>query len=293
MGSARPAALAALILIWGTTWAVIRVGLDGVPPLTGVALRFALAGAVLAAAARLAGVPLAGDPRLPRLWGINTLFTFSIPYGVTYWAEQWLPSGLAALLFSSYPLFVAGLAHLWLPKERLRAPTALGLLVGFGGVAVIYSEDLSALGGPQVVLAAAVFLLTPAASAVGSVLIKRDAEGVRSLTLTAPPMLFTAALFGGLALVFERAREVRFDSVSVGAILYLALLGSAVTFGLYFWLLARLPATRLSLITFCVPLVAVLVGMQFLDEPITPRIAAGAALVLAGVWFTLRTPVKG
>ncbi len=176
---ARYGALAALILVWGTTWAAIRLGLEGIPPLAGVALRFGLAAAVLALVARWRGVPLGGGRRLRRLWWINTLFTFSIPYGVVYWAEQWVPSGLAAMLFATYPLFVAALAWLWLPAERLRPPALAGIGLGFAGIALIYSEDLTALGGGEVDLAAAVFLLSPAASALASVQVKRWGRACR------------------------------------------------------------------------------------------------------------------
>ena len=289
----RYGALAALIAIWGSTWAVIRIGLEGIPPLTGVAMRFAIAGALLAIVARLAGVRLGGGPRLRRLWLINTLFSFSIPYGVTYWAEQWLPSGLTALLFATYPLFITMLAHLRLPAERMRAGSVAGVLIGFLGVSVIYSEDLAALGGEGVRLAAAVFLLAPVASAVATVEIKRRGAGVPSLALTAMPMLFTAAIMTPLALGLERGREIHLDTTALAALLYLALFGSAVAFGLYFWLLARLPATRLALITYAVPIVALTLGVLALDERLTARIAAGAALVLGGVALAIRTPQRG
>ena len=272
---------------------MIRVGLEGIPPWTGVALRFAIAGAVLGLAARFLGIGLGPvDARLRRLWLINTLFTFCIPYGVTYWAEQWLPSGLTALLFATYPLFVTVLAHLRLPAERMRPVAAVGIMTGFLGVALIYSEDLAALGGERVPLAAAVFLLSPAASALASVEVKRLGAGVPALALTAPPMLFTAMIMTPLALRLEADRGLNVDATALAALLYLALFGSAVAFGLYFWLLARLPATRLALVAYAVPLVALAVGVVALDERLTVRILIGAALVLLGVAAAMRSPSR-
>ena len=285
---ARYAALAALILIWGTTWAGITVGLEGIPPFTAVALRFAIAAPLLVVAAKLLGTALGGGRRLKRLWVINTLFSFAIPYCVVYWAQQWVPSGLEATLFATYPLFVAILAHFWLPAERLRLASVAGVLLGFVGVALIHSEDLAVLGGPQARLAALVSLLSPAAAAVSTVQVKRWGAGLPALALSAPPMAFTALTVGGLALVTERGRPLTLDAVSVGSLLYLAVFGSAVTFALYFWLLARLPATRLSLITFAIPIVALTVGTLALDEPLTARIVAGVVLVLAGVGLAVR-----
>lgn len=277
------AALAVLILIWGTTWAVIRIGLRGLPPFTGVAIRFGIAAIVLFAVARASGVRPDWDRRARVLGGVNAALAFSLSYGVVYWAEQWVPSGLASVLFSTFPLMVAGLAHIMLPGEHIQPASAAGILVGFLGVLVIFSEDLAALGGQQTVTASIVFLLSPLAAAVASVVVKRWGKGVHPLSLTAPPMAATAVIMGVLAVIFERGRPLSFDASSVGALLYLAIAGTAVTFFLYFWLLDRLPATRLSLITYGIPVVAVTVGILGLGEPFTGRMFMGSALVLVGV----------
>ena len=277
------AALAVLILIWGTTWAVIRIGLRGLPPFTGVAMRFGIAAIVLFAVARAFGVRPERGRRARVLGAVNAALAFSLSYGVVYWAEQWVPSGLASVLFSTFPLMVAGLAHFALPGERIQLASAAGILVGFLGVLVIFSEDLAALGGQQAVTASIVFLLSPLAAAVANVVVKRWGKGVHPLSLTAPPMAATAVVMGVLAVIFERGRELSFDASSVGALLYLAIAGTAVTFFLYFWLLDRLPATRLSLITYGIPVVAVTVGTLGLGEPFTGRMLMGSGLILVGV----------
>ena len=281
-------ALAALILIWGTTWAAIRIGLQGIPPFTGVALRFALAAVVLLAVSRILGLPLGSSPRERGLWVINALLSFSISYGVVYWAEQWVPSGLAAVLFSTFPLFVAGMAHFWLPGERLTLAGLLGITLGFVGVVTIFSEDLTAISGREVQRASILFLISPLVSALANVVIKRWGTGVHPMSLTAVPMAMTAILMGGLAATVERGRGITLDAASIGAVVYLAVFGTAVTFFLYFWLLSRLPATRLSLITYGVPVVAVLVGTLLLDEPFTARMLAGSVVVLVGVTVAVR-----
>ncbi|HSG40978.1 MAG TPA: DMT family transporter, partial [Thermoanaerobaculia bacterium] len=163
------ASLAALILIWGTTWAAIRIGLRGIPPITGVALRFVIASAVLLALVPLFRVKLGRTQVERRLWLANALLTFAIPYSVLYWAEQWVPSGLAAVIFAIFPLLTALIAHFVLPEERLTAGRIVGILVGFVGIAVIFSEDFQALGGPQVAKAGAVLLLSPLCAAFGGV----------------------------------------------------------------------------------------------------------------------------
>jgi drug/metabolite transporter (DMT)-like permease len=241
-----------LTLIWGTTWAVIRLGLEGIPPLTGVALRFAIAGALLLALVPRFGVRFCWSREELGLWALNGLLSFSASYTIVYWAEQHIPSGLAALLFATYPLFVAVIAHFTLPGERLGWRSAAGILLGFAGVALIFSDDLRSLGGAQV----------------------REAALV---------MLLTAAVVGILALTVERGAPVVFDWRSVGALLYLAVLGSAVTFTTYYWMLAHAPATRVALVAYTIPIVAVAVGAMLFQEPVRPRVVLGGVLVLVGV----------
>ena len=277
-----------LTLIWGTTWAAIRIGLEGIPPFTGVAMRFGIAAIVLLIAARLRGVRLGTLRRERWLWVANALLSFCISYGVVYWCEQWVPSGLAAVLFSTFPLFVVIMSHFTLPEERLTLRGAIGVLLGFAGVAVIYSQDLSLLGGPQVVFAATVFLISPFVSAIAQVLVKRWGKGIHPFSLTAVPMAMTAVVMGSVAFLTEREARVTFDAVSIGALLYLALAGSAVTFSLLYWLLARMSATRVSLVAYTIPVVAVCIGALFLGEVITPRIIAGSVMVLLGVFLAAR-----
>ena len=277
-----------LTLIWGTTWAAIRIGLSGIPPFSGVALRFAMAGVLLLALARPLGVRLGRGRHERTLWVVNGILSFCISYAVVYWSEQYIPSGLAAVLFATYPLFVAGLAHLLLPGERLRGSAFFGMLLGFAGIAVIFSDDLALLGGDVVRHAALVMLVSPLVSAVASVVVKRWGGGVHPLSLAAVPMLIAGVVMGLVAAVVERHRPLVLDAPSVGALLYLVVFGSAVTFTVYYWLLARVRATQVALMSYLIPIVAVAVGALLFDEPLRPRLLLGSALVLAGVVLVSR-----
>jgi drug/metabolite transporter (DMT)-like permease len=272
-----------LTLIWGTTWAAIRLGLEGIPPLTGVALRFGIAGTLLLVLMLWLGVRPSWSRAEVGLWAVNGLLSFTASYTIVYWAEQHIPSGLTAVLFATYPLLVALTAHVVLPAERLGWTAAGGILLGLAGVAIIFSDDLHLLGGADVRKAALVMLLSPLVSALATVAVKRWGTGIHPFSLTAVPMLLTAGIVGVLALVFERNAAVVFDVKSVGALLYLAVLGSAVTFTVYYWMLARAPATRVALIAYTIPVVAVAVGALLFQEPVRPRIVVGGALVLIGV----------
>ncbi len=234
------------------------------------------------ALARSRGLKLGATRRERWLWVVNGILSFAVSYGVTYWSEQWVPSGLAAVLFATYPLFVAMLAHLMLPAERMRFREAIGSLVGFAGVGVIFSTDFGALGGSQVAVASAVMLLSPLAAAGASVAIKRWGAGIHPFSLTAVPMLIASGIMGSIAAATEYDRTITWDAVSIGALLYLTLAGSALTFSLYYWLLSHLPAKNLALIAYIIPIVALVLG-TIGGEPLTTRTLLGSSLVVGGV----------
>ena len=288
------ATFALLTVIWGTTWAAIRVSLEGFPPFTGVAIRFAVAAGLLLVYMRLTGVGFARTANERRIWIINTALSFCASYGVVYWCEQYVPSGLASILFATFPLFVALLAHFALPGDRLTPAKVAGILLGFAGVAVIFSEDFARLGGPRVAPASLIMLASPIVSAVASVSAKRWGRGVHPFSMTAIPMAGAAIVMGGLAALVERGRPIAFGPRPVAALLYLAIPGSAVTFSLYYWLMAHMPATKLSLIAYTIPVVAVVVGVLFMHEPVTARMLVGGLLVIAGVAIAARpSPPRG
>ncbi|HEX9724122.1 MAG TPA: EamA family transporter [Vicinamibacteria bacterium] len=268
-------------LIWGTTWAAIQIGLRGIPPFSGVAIRFAIAATVLLAVAWATGVRLGRTRRERMLWLGNGILSFIIAYGVVYWSEQWIPSGLAAVLFATYPLFVAIVGHFGLPNEAVSPRELVGIAVGFGGVGVIFSEDVT-LGGPEVYLAALVMLISPLAAAFGTVAVKRWGSGIHPFSLAGGPMAVASGVMGMLAVWLERTRTFVWNFESIGSILYLAICGSAVAFFLYYWLLSILPAKRLALTAYIIPLVAVLVGM-LRGESFHSQVLVGGALVVTGV----------
>jgi drug/metabolite transporter (DMT)-like permease len=245
-------------------------------------MRFAIAATLLFAVAALMGVRLGGSRKERVIWLGNGLLSFTITYGVVYWSEQWVPSGLAAVLFATYPLAVAIIAHFALHGERLSAGELFGVVIGLGGVGVIFSEDLAALGGREVYVAALVMLLSPLSAAFGTVVVKRWGTDIHPFSLAAGPMVVTAGVMAAIALWLERGQEFTWNTESIGALLYLSIFGSAVTFFLYYWLLTLLPAKRLALTAYIIPLIAVSVGV-LRGEPLHQRILLGAGLVVAGV----------
>jgi len=280
------AALTAMTLVWGSTWAAIRIGLRDIPPFAGVSMRFAVAAVVLFALARVLGIGLGKSRREVVFWWVNGLTVFVGTYGIVYWAEQRVPSGLTAVLFATFPLFVALLAQVVLPAERFTLRSGLGVVLGFVGVAVIFSEDLSAIGEPGASLAAAVVLLGSFAAAAANVAVKRWGQGIHPISLTAVPMALSAVVMGVVSLAVERGRPMVLTPLAVGTVVYLAVFGSAFTFYCYYWLMERMPATKVALTNYVSPVVAVLIGSLVLDEALTLRVVVGGLLVVAGVGIT-------
>ncbi|MEO8276857.1 MAG: EamA family transporter [Thermoanaerobaculia bacterium] len=278
---------ALLTVIWGTTWAAIRIALQGIPPITGVAARFAIAGVALVAFGALRGVRFGITRTERRLWIVNAATTFAGSYGIVYWGEQWVPSGLAAILFATLPLWIVLLGPFFLGKKSGGWSRVAGVLCGFVGVAIVFSEDFEKFGGAQVRFASLVFLLAPFVSAIGTLAVKRWGEGISPYSTAGVPMLLTGAGMGLLALLVERQRPIAWTAGPWLATLYLALFGSALTFSLYFWLLSRRSAVVASQIAYTVPICAVVVGWLAFEEPVTWRLVVGGGVVLAGVAATI------
>ena len=280
----RAATLGFLTLVWGTTWAAITISLRGIPPFTGVAFRFAISAVLLIVCARIMGIPLAPvDRREKRLRVLHALLTFCGSYGVVFWAEQWVPSGLASVLFATFPLLVAALAHFVLPKERMTVPVLGGSVLGLAGIAVIFAEDFDSLGGAMVLVGSVVMLISPIVAAVVSVVVKRWGAGMHPVSFNAVAMAYAAVIMGVVAVLVERNRPVVFDPEPLAAMLYMAIVGTAITFPLYFWLLEHMEARRVALIGYGTPVVALFLGVFMMNEAITTRILIGSAMVVVGV----------
>ena len=260
--------------------------MSGVPPFTSIALRFAIATAILLAIAKIMKIPLGTQPHEKTLWLINGALFFSVSYGIVYWSEQYVPSGLTSILFSTFPLMVTLFAHLMLPGEPLKLRAGIGALVAFSGVVVIFSEDLTKLVGPKAEIAAAVFMISPLVSAMSSVFVKKWGARIHPISLAAMPMAVATVVMAGMALLFERDRRIVWTPAAIGSLAYLSVPGSAMTFTLYYWLLRHVRASRVALIAYATPVIAVVTGVLFLHEPLTSRFVLGGALVIAGVAFT-------
>jgi drug/metabolite transporter (DMT)-like permease len=268
-----------LVLIWSSTWVAIKIGLEDLPPLLGAGIRFGVAGAGLLAIARLMGRPLRTDARLA---AVLALLPFAAAYGLIYWGEQYVPSGLAAVLFGIMPLYSAVLASLLLAGEPLRGRLVAGIAVALAGLALAFGETLE-LGHSEYALAAAIACAAaPFASAIGNVAIKRDGGALDAVVLNGWAMLAAGALLLTVSAAAE-AWEVTWSARAIGSIAYLAAIGSAVPFVTLTILLRELPAVTVSYITLLLPFGALAFGAALYDETVTLPAVAGAALVAGGL----------
>jgi drug/metabolite transporter (DMT)-like permease len=284
--------IALLCLIWGSTWIVIQGGLQDLPALTAAAARFVLAAVVMTAAAPFLRAREGGAD--PPLWLSAVLGTgnFGLSYGIVYWSETQLPSGIVSVLWSVFPMLMALSGHLFLPGETLHGRQWAGFATGLMGVAVLFMTDLRRFG-PQAIPAASILILSPLVSTVGTTIVKRRGSEVSSVLLNRDAMWIGALLLCGGAWFFERDLQVRWTVTAVLSVLYLAVAGTVVTFGLYFWILRHTAAHRLSLIAYVTPAVALLLGWAVGREPITAKTVAGSALILSGVSLVVRRRAQG
>ena len=269
-----------LAVIWSSTWVAIKIGLEDCPPLLGAGVRFALAGLVLLGFAAAQGRALRTDRLLA---GVLALFPFALTYGLIYWAEQYVPSGLTAVLFGVLPLYIALLGAVFLPDAPLRVPIVVGVLIAIGGLALAFLESVELGAAEKAALGAAAVAVSPIGAAVGNV-----GQKLRAAELDAVVLNGWAMLVGGLLLLAASALgedwgEFAWSAESVGSIAYLALFGSAITFVTLTVLLRHITAMAMGFLAMILPFGALIFGALLYSEAITARAVAGAALVTTGL----------
>jgi len=287
-------AFAVIYFVWGSTYLAIRVGVREVPPFLLAAMRFLVAGLALY------GWMIARGECSPsgRQWMsafLLALLIFVLDYGLVFWAEQRVPSGVTAVMMATIPLFMASSEITLLRTQRLTVRLALALLIGIGGVAVLMSHSLS-LGGAPMDSAGAVALIIAAISwSVSSVLTRR-------LPLPASKVMSSGAqmLAGGMLLGLTAAARGEFRNflpwiVSREAwlsLLYLIVAGSIIAFTAYVWLIHHESPTKVGTYAYVNPVVAVLVGYFLGGETLGPRTILGTLFVLISVVVITTTRVK-
>lgn len=285
------AALAVVYVVWGSTYLGIAVAIETLPPFLMAAARFLLAGAILYPVAVRLG-DRHGDRPGPRQW--TAAFVTGAPLlvvgnGGVVWAQQTVPTGLAALIIASVPLWLAVLDRA-IYGRRLSRQAVAGLALGFGGIAVLVDVDGTGGADPA---GAAVLVLAASGWALGSLLSRSAPLPKRLLVAAAMQMLAGGTLFAVLGLATGEASHVHpaaFSGRSLVALGYLVVFGSIVAFSCYGWLLRTARTSLVGTYAYVNPVVAVLLGWAVLEEAITTRMLLAGGTIVAAVALIVTAP---
>lgn len=281
----------ALSLIWGTTWLVIKIGLDGMPPFLGVGLRFIAAGAIVVSIGFIKERKVTFSLALLKLTLIIGILMFTISYSAVYWAEQYISSGMASIMFSTLPFYVAAFAAIILKNERLNKLRVMGMIVGVAGTALIFSENLSVQNFIELMALLAVSV-SPISAAFAVVITKKNIHNHNRYLLNGGSMLVGGITTLSIHFIFDGDAHLIWNINSIGALIYLTLIGSALAFSIHFWMLLHVEATTLSFVTIVSPVVALFLGYIILSENLSGLQFAGSALVIGGVLISEVLGVK-
>ncbi|MBX3294551.1 MAG: EamA family transporter [Acidobacteria bacterium] len=272
-----------LCLIWGTTWIFIKIGLEDLPPITFAVSRFLLSAVLLLPVVYFARKSWPQGRREWQLIALTGILQFTVNYSTVFWAEQYITSGLAAVLQAMITVFGLVLAWIFLPSERITPLKIIAVLIGIVGVGVIFLDQLR-VESAMAFAGSVAIVLGAYAAAQASILVKAKAAGID------PAMILLSQMFCGLppliiyAIVAEGSPlQHNWGFNAVASVLYLSIAGTIAAFWLYYWLLARIESTKAMMISLVTPLIAVLVGNVFLGETLPPQTLIGGLLILSSI----------
>jgi len=288
-------AFAIIYIVWGSTYLAIRVGVREIPPLLMAALRFLVAGIVLYGWTRLRGTPAPTR----REWMASSLLAsmvFLCDYGCLFWAEQRVPSGIAAVILATIPVFITISEIILLKTQKLTVRLAVALLIGIGGVAVLMNHSASFGEAPINRTGVAALLFSSVSWSLATVLTQKvhlpESKAMSSaaqMTSGGIQLLLVAAIFGE----FSGFHAARVSANAWFALLYLIVAGSIVGYTAFLWLLHYESPTRVGTYAYVNPVVAVILGYFLGGESIGARTAVGTGLVLISVIAINVTRGKG
>jgi drug/metabolite transporter (DMT)-like permease len=275
---------AALCLIWGSTWLAIRLVVRDVPPLEAAAIRF-FSGAIL-----LLGIAVAQKRNQPssreewRAVFVLSLSIMAVPYGLLFWAEQYVTSSMTAVLFSAMPLLVALFTPLMIHRTVPRR-AIFALLMGFGGLLLLFPSGLTASG--RSLLGGFAILLAVLLSAWSVVYAKHRLHKLDPVVSTGLQLLFGSFALIWATWALEPHRHATWNRSAVLAMVFLVLFGSCAAFVIYYWLLKKMQPYQVATISLITPVVAVLEGALFAREPIPFLMVMAIAVILGSVGTVL------
>lgn len=268
-------------IVWGSTYLALRVGVNDMPFMLFAGIRFLAAGSLILIISRLLGwdFPKTGqDFRTQVLVGLLMLF---LSNGLICWAEQWLESGLTALLFSATPLFMAAIENILPNGNRTGWLGWCGLFIGFGGVAILVRPGFSLEGSafPAMLAALGASLIW----SIGSIFLRRRKQNGAMMTSVGIQMLTAGIAFSLLALLTGNLSLSEASPKGFASLLYLIFFGSILAYSAFMYMIKVFPAAKAGTYAYINPVVAVILGALILREEVTVHIILGAAIILGGV----------
>jgi drug/metabolite transporter (DMT)-like permease len=268
-------------VIWGSTWAAIKIGVNDVPPFVFAFARAVAVAAVLTVIAVALSQPFPRGRRTIVVAIVVGLINIGWSWAIIFWSEQFVPSGLVAVFGAAAPVWTAVMAHFMVKGDRLSALKVAGLVLGLAGtVVLIGAPDTGA--GTAGLTATVLLALMPITWAVAAILQSRFLRTVAPIPTVALGTWASALFLTPLALLQVSSGQ-EWTTASVLALIYLVLVGTCFGMVVSLWLYRKLRPTTITLIQVIVPAEAILIGTLWLGEPVTWRMLGGAALVVAAV----------
>ena len=275
-----------MCLIWGLTWFFLKYSLVEMPLFAGLSIRFLSAGIIFLSIHIIRKKKILVSRKMLLIYLQYGLINFSLCYFLTYWGAKYVFSNLGAILWSLLPLFVAGMAHFCIPDDRLNLRKALGMLIGLFGAILLLTQGEN-LGEGEVTLGLLAILLSVFLAAWPNVYLKMQNEKVDSYHLNGFGMSFAGLVFSVFYFFYERGQTIPLDFNNVGAVFFLTVPGTVLTWGIYIWLFNYLPVTQISYTAFYPPIVASLVGWLFLGESLPFVAIIGSMMIIGGGYLVV------
>jgi drug/metabolite transporter (DMT)-like permease len=271
-------------VLWGTTFLVIRIGVGHLPPMLFAGIRWVVAGIVFIAVLKWRGNALPKANEIVHL-AVVGLALLGFANGLVVWAEQWIPSGLTALLLTTVPFFMVGLESLLPNGPKLNATILTGLIMGLVGVCLIFGEDIKYLADPNNLTGMLALLGAVVFWSIGSLYSKYIKVDVHPLMGASVQMLIAGIFLSVIGVSIGELPRLNFEINGLLALAYLIVMGSWVGYTSYIYVLGKLPLSLVSTYAYINPVIALFLGWIVLDEQLTFQIAIAAVVILVGVFM--------
>jgi len=282
-----------LCLIWGTTWLAIKFSLDGFPPFFGAAVRFTVAAVAVGLMLLLKKTSLRISRRDLKILIAASFLMYVFDYGLIYWGEQTLSAGVTAIFFATFALFTALWSVLFLKNEQMTPIRWLGIFMGIAGITVIFYDQLVITQfNRMVTLSIIAIILAAAGGSLSNVLVKRHLQKMDAGVITFYQMSIGILFLYAIGFAAEDPSRISLTPKVVAAVGYLALVGSAFAFVLYYRLLKTMSTVTLSLIIYVTPLIAIFIDYLLYRQIIPLRSMAGMTFIFSGIGLVQKKQSK-